>query len=286
MTTQIEARAAAAPGAHSGAGPVRLSVRRMRAMVLRYLYILRSSPPRLIELAYWPTMQMLMWGLLTQFLLTKSSFFANAAGVLISGVLLWDVMFRGNIGIALSFLEEMWSRNLAQLFASPLRAWEWAVALVTISLIRTLIGIVPAALLAIPIYHFSVFSMGWVLAAFFANLLIFGTAVGLAVSGMVLRYGMGAESLAWAAIFLIQPVSGVYYPISILPHWLQMAAWILPSSHVFEGMRAVLIQHTIPYAQLWTAFALNGFYVLAAIAVFLAIFRGARRRGALLQMGE
>ncbi len=286
MSARIEARAAAAPGARSDATPVALSARRMRAMVLRYLYILRSSPPRVIELAYWPTMQMLMWGLLTQFLLTKSSFFAQAAGVLISGVLLWDVMFRGNIGIALSFLEEMWSRNLAQLFASPLRAWEWAVALVTISLIRTLIGIVPAALLAIPIYHFSVFSMGWVLAAFFANLLIFGTAVGLAVSGMVLRYGMGAESLAWAAIFLIQPISGVYYPIAILPHWLQWVAWALPSAHVFEGMRAVLIDHTIPYGHLWTALALNGVYVAASIAIFLMIFRGARRRGALLQMGE
>ncbi len=255
-------------------------------MVLRYLYILRSSPPRLIELAYWPTMQMLMWGLLTQFLLTKSSFFAQAAGVLISGVLLWDVMFRGNIGIALSFLEEMWSRNLAQLFASPLRAWEWAVALVTISLIRTLIGIVPAALLAIPIYHFSVFSMGWVLAAFFANLLIFGTAVGLAVSGMVLRYGMGAESLAWAAIFLLQPISGVYYPIAILPGWLQPVAWALPSAHVFEGMRAVLIDKTVPYHHLWAALGLNAIYVVISIGIFLAIFRGARKRGALVQMGE
>jgi ABC-2 type transport system permease protein len=263
-----------------------LSARRILAMVKRYLYLLRGSLPRIVDLIYWPTVQMLMWGLFTQFLVTKSSFIAQAAGLLISGVLLWDVMFRGNIGIALSFLEEMWSRNLAQLFASPLRAWEWGVALFAVAMVRTLIGMVPAALLAIPLYHFSIFDMGWWLVAFFFNLLVFGSAIGLAMSGLVLRWGLGAESLCWAGIFLIAPLSGVYYPISILPDWLQPIAWALPSSHVFEGMRAVLIDRAVRFDLLWNAVALNIVYLAIAFGLFLLIFRDARSRGTLLQMGE
>jgi ABC-2 type transport system permease protein len=263
-----------------------LSARRIWAMVKRYLYLLRGSVPRLLDLAYWPTVQMLMWGLITQFLVTKSSFIAQAAGLLISGVLLWDVMFRGNIGIALSFLEEMWSRNLAQLFASPLRAWEWGVSLFVVAMVRTLIGMVPAALLAIPLYHFSIFDMGWALIAFFLNLLVFGSAIGIAMSGMVLRWGLGAESLCWAGIFLIAPLSGVYYPISVLPDWLQPIALALPSSHVFEGMRAVLIDGVMRWDHLWLSIALNAVYLVVGFGLFLLIFRDARSRGTLLQMGE
>jgi ABC-2 type transport system permease protein len=263
-----------------------LSTCRILAMVKRYLYLLRGSLPRLVDLAYWPIMSMLMWGLVTEFLATKSSFIAQAAGLLISGVLLWDVMFRGNIGIALSFLEEMWSRNLAQLFASPLRAWEWGVSLFIVSMIRTLIGIVPAALLAIPLYHFSIFEMGWALVAFFFNLLIFGSAIGLAMSGLVLRWGLGAESLCWAGIFLIAPITGVYYPVAILPEWLQPIAWALPSTHVFEGMRAVLVDNVVRIDLWLSAVGLNLVYLAIAFALFLFIFRDARRRGTLLQMGE
>ena len=186
------------------------SLRRVGAMVLRYFYLLRGSLPRIVELAYWPTMQMLIWGFMSQFLYEHSEWFARAGGVLIAAVLLWDVMFLSNIGVSISFLEEMWSRNLGQLFASPLRPYEWACSLLAISGIRTLIGVVPASLLAIPLYHYSIFEMGLPLIAFFVNLLIFGAAVGLAVSGLVMRCGLGAESLAWAVIFALPGIAANY----------------------------------------------------------------------------
>ena len=271
---------------HDAASSTVFSPRRVRAMILRYVYLLRGSWPRIIELAYWPTMQMLIWGLMTQFLLTNSEYFMRAGGVLIAAVLLWDIMFRGNIGVAISFLEEMWSRNLGQLFASPLRPYEWAIALLTISFIRTLIGVLPAALLAIPLYHYSIFDMGLPLVAFFANLLIFGAAIGLAVSGLVLRFGLGAESLAWVAIFAFAPLSGIYYPIATLPSWLQPAALALPSAHIFEGMRAIVVDGVFRADFLLYAAGLNLIYMAAAVAVFLYVFRIARHRGLLLQMGE
>ncbi len=262
------------------------SLRRIWAMALRYLYLLRSSWIRVIELAYWPIMQMIMWGFMTKFLLESGAPVLRSAGMLIAAVLLWDVMFRSNIGVAISFLEEMWSRNLAQLFVSPLRPWEWAVALLFISLMRTLIGVAPAALLAIPLYQYSIFEMGLPLVAFFANLMIFGGAVGLAVSAMVLRYGLGAESLAWVGIFLVAPISGIYYPIDTLPAWLQPVAWALPSAHVFEGMRSVLADGVFRTDLFMAAVGLNIVYMAVCAAIFLAMFRVARIRGLLLQVGE
>src|ERR1700688_1298380 len=152
----------------------RFSPGRVGAMLLRYLYLLRSSWPRALELLYWPAIQMVLWGFTSQFLMTNSSYVARAGGVLLAAVMLWDVMFRGQLGVSVSFLEELWSRNLGHLFVSPLRPYEWMIALLTMSLIRVAIGVVPVALLAIPLYHYSIFSLGLPLLPFFVLLLLMG----------------------------------------------------------------------------------------------------------------
>ena len=259
---------------------------RVYAMVLRHVYLMRKSWPRLLELAYWPSVQMILWGFIAKFFAMQSEWVARAPGLLIAAVLLWDVLFRSQLGVSLTFFEEMYSRNLGQLFVSPLRPYELVISKLVISLLRTLIGVGTAALLAIPLYHYSIFELGFALLAFFANLMIMGWAIGLMVSALVLRYGLGAESFAWAAIFAAAPVSGVYYPIEVLPQWLQVIAWALPSSYVFEGMRAVLIDQIFRADLLFRAVLLNAVYILAGAAVFLAAHRVARRRGLLLQIGE
>lgn len=259
---------------------------RIGAMVLRYVYILRGSWPRIVELAYWPLMQMVMWGFISKFLATHSSWVAQGAGVLIGAVLLWDVLFRGQLGFSVSFLEEMWSRNLANLFASPLRPYEFVTALIIMSLIRTVIGVVPAALLAIAFYQYSVFDLGLPLVAFFFLLLMLGWSVGLVITAIIMRFGLGAESLAWIAMFAIAPLSGVFYPIAILPEWLQAVSWALPSAYVFEGMRAVVFENSVRLDYLSTALALNLVYMAMAAVIFLYTFHVTRRKGLLMTMGE
>jgi ABC-2 type transport system permease protein len=272
--------------AHPRAADVRFSWRRVNAIILRHLYVLRRSPPRILELAYWPTVQMILWGFVTLFFLKHSSWVAQAAGVLISAVLLWDVLFRSNLGVSLTFMEEMWARNLGQLFVSPLRPLELVAALTLMSFVRTVISVTPAALLALPFYDVWVFSLGPPLIAFFANLLVFGWSIGLFVSGLVLRFGLGAESLAWVAIFAVAPLSGVYYPVATLPGWLQPVAWSLPSAYVFEGMRSVLFDDVFRLDLLAGAVGLNALYLSAAAAFFIYMVRVARRRGLLLRQGE
>jgi ABC-2 type transport system permease protein len=195
-------------------------------------------------------------------------------------------LFRSQLGLSISFLEEMWSRNLGQLFVTPLRPYEWVISLLAMSVIRVTIGVVPAALLAIPLYHYSIFDMGWVLLAFLAVLMAMGWALGLAICGGILRHGMGAESLAWTVIFALAPLSCVYYPVTTLPGWLQPVAWALPSTYVFEGMRAVLFNQTFRLDYLLAAIALDLVLLAAGALIFSIAFRDARRRGALLQMGE
>jgi len=262
------------------------SARRIGAVVLRHFYLLRRSWPRALELVYWPTLTMVIWGFTTTFLATNSSWVARAGGVLIYAVLLWEVMFRSQFGVSFSFLEEMWSRNLGNLFVSPLRPYEWVLSLLVMSFVRVVISVGPAALLAIPLYHYSVFTLGLPLIAFFVLLMVMGWAVGLAVVAIILRNGLGAENLAWAAIFILAPVSGIYYPVSVLPHWLQYVAWALPSAHVFEGMRAVLFQDVFRVDYFVAAAALDAFYLLVGSLMLLWSFRHARHTGALLQLGE
>lgn len=167
----------------------------MFAVVLRHWFLLRHSWPRLLELVYWPAVQMLMWGFLQTWLLGKTGVAATAAGAFLGGVLLWDVLFRGQLGFSITFLEEMWARNIGHLMMTPLRPWEFVAALMVMSVVRVAIGLVPVTLLAIWFFGFNLWGLGLALGAFFLNLYLTSWAIGLCVCGVVLRYGLGAESL-------------------------------------------------------------------------------------------
>lgn len=259
---------------------------RIFAMVLRYWYLLRSSWPRLLELIYWPAVQMLMWGFLQLYVSENAGFFARAGGTFIGAVLLWDILFRGQLGFSISFLEEMWARNMGNLMMSPLRPGEFICALMIMSLVRLAIGMVPVTLLALAFFDFNLYGFGFALAVFFLNLILTSWAVGIFVSGIVLRNGMGAEGMAWTIMFLLLPLTCVYYPVSVLPAWLQPLAWLLPPTYVFEGMRALLIDHTFRADLMAWAFVLNAAYFIAAVIGFLALLQSARTVGSLIQAGE
>ena len=262
------------------------SPRRVSAMVLRYWYLLRSSWPRLLELVYWPAVQMLRWGFLQQYDNANASAFARAGGTFIGAVLLWDILFRGQLGFSVSFLEEMWARNMGNLMISPLRPSEFVSALMVMSVVRLAIGMVPVSLLAIAFFGFNLWSLGLALAAFFVNLILTSWAIGIFVSGLVLRNGLGAENLAWTIMFIFLPLTCVYYPVATLPSWLQVIAWALPPTYVFEGMRTLLIEHIFRADLMLEALALNVIFFALATAAFLALLASARRQGALLQTGE
>ena len=262
------------------------SAQRISAMMLRHWYLLRSSWPRLLDLIYWPTVQMLTWGFLQYYIASNAGFFARAGGTFIGAVLLWDILFRGQLGFSISFLEEMYSRNLGNIMMSPLRPFEFIIALMVISVVRLSIGAVPVTFLAIAFFGFNLYAFGFALVAFFFNLMLTSWAIGIFVSGLILRNGMGAENLAWSIMFLFMPLTCVYYPVTTLPDWLQPVAWLLPPTYVFEGMRALVIEKVFRPDLMIDALALNVVLFAAGAFGFLQLLQSARRRGSLMQSGE
>jgi ABC-2 type transport system permease protein len=263
-----------------------MSLTRIWGIVYRHLCLYRHSWPRMLELIYWPTLQMCIWGFTTSYLVSRgNSPAAIAGGALLGGVLLWEVTLRSQMGVAITFLEELWSRNLGHIFVSPIRPWELIAAQLGVSLMRTLFGILPAIGLAWLLYAFDLFAMGPIIVLFFLNLIIMGWWIALGVVSVILRHGLGAEVLAWSVTFGLAPLSAVFYPVSVLPAAIQPIALAIPATHVFEGMRAALTG-TIRWDHLAAAAALNVVWALAATALFAWQFRRARTTGALLNLGE
>jgi ABC-2 type transport system permease protein len=268
-------------GVHRGIAPHRIA-----AMILRYWYLLKSSWPRLLELMYWPALQIVTWGFLQSYIAQNAGFFARAGGTFIGAIILWDILFRGQLGFSISFLEEMWARNLGNLMMSPLKPIEFLISLMIMSLVRLAIGVIPMTLLAMVFFDFNLYGFGLPLIAFFCNLIFTSWSLGIFVSGLVLRNGLGAESIVWTLMFCVLPLACVYYPVTTLPHWLQYVAWGLPPTYVFEGMRALLTDHVFRTDLMIEALLINAVLLAGSFAIFLALLNSARRHGSLIQGGE
>ena len=259
---------------------------RIYALYLRHFYLIKSSLPRWLDLIYWPTIQIILWGFISKFFSMHSDFYDHTVGIILSAAILYDFLFRSSISFNMLFLEEIWSRNFTNLFIAPLRVSEIITALTVTALIRTLIGIVPAVLLASPFFGVSLLSLGLPLILLLLSLYAFGITLGLFVVSGLLRYGPAFENVAWSSLFLLAPLGCIYYPLSILPDVLQILAKALPLVYIFEEVRSILVNNVVNYSNIMTALILNVFYFLLSILMFYSAFNEARKRGTLINVGE
>ncbi len=259
---------------------------RIYALSLRHLYVIRSSFPRILDLIYWPTIQIVLWGFISKFFTMHSDFYNHTVGIILSAAILYDFLFRSSISFNMLFLEEIWSRNFTNLFVSPLKVSEIIIALTVTALLRTLIGIIPAILLAAPFFGVSIFNLGPSLILLFLSLYLFGITLGLLVTSGLLRYGPAFENVAWSSLFLLAPLGCVYYPLSILPDWLQILAKSLPLVYIFEEVRSILLDNVVNYSNIVSALTLNLVYFTLAVGTFYLAFSGARKKGTLINVGE
>ena len=253
---------------------------------LRHFYLIKSSFPRILDLIYWPTIQIFLWGFISKFFTLSSSYYNNTIGVILSAAILYDFLFRSSISYNMMFLEEIWSRNFTNLFISPIKLKEIIAALTFTAIVRTLIGMVPAALIAIPLFGVSIFKIGIPLIALLIALYIFGITLGLLVTSGLIRFGPSFENIAWASLFFLAPLGCIYYPIEILPDWLQIIAKILPLVHIFEEMRNILINNILSYIQISIAISISFFYFILGVFIFYLSYHGAKIRGTLINIGE
>lgn len=262
-----------------------MNFRVLGSIALRYFWLYTRHPVRVVELLFWPFMQLLVWGFLTQYLQSQGGGdFPRTITYLIGAIILWDALFRSQQGVAISFLEDVWTRNLLNIFAAPVRTAEYVGAMFLVGFGRvTFTGLI-LSVIALLAYQFNLYALNLALVPFYLNLLLFGWAMGLLSVSLILRFGHGAESLAWAVPFLIQPVSAVFYPVTALPAWLQSIAHGIPSTHVFEGMRAVIAGQSFPAHHILSAFGLNALYLSLALWLLHATLTGARRKGFLVKV--
>ena len=258
----------------------------MYGLFLRHFYLIKSSLPRVLDLIYWPTIQIILWGFISKFFSTYSEYYNDTIGVILTCAILYDILFRSSISFNMLFLEEIWSRNFTNLFIAPLKLKEIIVSLIFTALIRTLIGLVPAVILTSPLFGVSILKLGFPLLLLFLSLYIFGITLGLFVSAGLIRYGPSFENIAWSSLFLLAPLGCIYYPIEILPNFFQTIAKGLPLVYIFDETRNILLNNSINYENLKQAYLLNLFYLIIGIILFYSSFLKARIKGTLINMGE
>ncbi len=259
---------------------------RIYGLFLRHFYLITRSFPRILDLIYWPTIQITLWGFISNFFAIYSTYYNNAVGIILTCAILYDFLFRTSIGFNMLFLEEIWSRNFTNLFISPMRISEIITSLVGTALIRALIGLVPAILLTSPLFGISILNLGINLFFLFLSLYIFGITLGILVSAGLLRFGPSFENIAWSTMFLIAPFGCIYYPVDILPNIFQKVAYSMPLVYVFEEARGILIDQTVNIKNIYYAFMLNFVYLIIAIGLFYYSFNEARKKGTLINIGE
>jgi len=263
-----------------------MNLNKIFALSLRHIYLIKGSFPRIIDLIYWPTIQIFLWGFISKFFTLNSTYYENTVGIILSAAILYDFLFRSSISYNMMFLEEIWSRNFTNLFIAPIKLSEIIAALTFTAIFRTLIGLVPAALLAIPFFGVSIFKIGLPLIFLLITLYIFGVTLGLLVTSGLIRFGPSFENIAWASLFFLAPLGCIYYPIDILPAWLQVIAKLLPLVHIFEEMRNILIYDSVNNFQILKAIVISFIYFVLGIFVFYLSYNGAKNRGTLINMGE
>lgn len=258
-----------------------MKLHRCWAVYLRYFYLF-AKLDQVCDLLYWPAIDIALWGLTTVWIQKaqqSGEVISNLALIVMTGLVFWQIVWRGNYEISVNLLQEFWNRNLVNLFSTPLKLTEWMVGVIILSFAKVFITLGFGVLLVFILYELNVFTIGWAFLPFTALLLMSGWMIGFLSASVVIYWGQRFQMLAWMTAYLFAPVSAVYYPVSALPEWLRPVAYSLPTTHVFEGMRQVLHERIFPWNAFWWSLVLNIVYLILTMAIFAFAFEKSRSKG-------
>ncbi len=261
-----------------------MKIHRINAVIVRHLYDARRNFDRLTDLIWWPVLDIIMWGFFTIYLAHSSRLQLNVGSCLLGAVILWGTFYGFQRDMAVGFIDELWCRNLINLFSTPLTLSEYMVGLIGVCLLKVMVGLCAASAVAWAAYSFDIVPWMPMFIPYMANLLFFALALGIAITGLIFRYTTKIQALAWSFAGLLMPASCVMYPMSSLPRWMRAIAWMLPTAHSFEGMRQVLAGNGFSPQHFWWGAGLNAIYFVLAMGFFGWIFEQARTRGLLVKM--
>lgn len=258
---------------------MKFSIRRVWGVIIRHLYNFVHTWERITDAFYWPVFDIIVWSLTLYAMQKQGQASAGYTTMIISAVVLWFVVWRGQYEITVNLLEELWGENLGNLFTTPLTVAEWTVALLVLGILKLFITVVFTSIVAYFLFGVNILNLGSALLPFIGSLLVTGWWVGLFIASLFLRYGTKIQTLAWVGGFVLMPFSATYFPLSTLPGWLQSAAQFVPSMYIFEGMRVVLATGRIPWGMITLSMFLNIVYFSLCFSFFIRSFRSAKVNG-------
>ena len=260
-----------------------INLHRVWAVMVRHLMSWPRSLERVADAFWWPSFNLLIWGLVTTYLQQQAGSYQFFISLFLGGVIMWVFVYRSQEEIGVILLQEAWDRNLLSMFSSPLTIWEFTIGAFLLSVMKLLLSVTWMTVLGFVLFQFNIFRYGLVLIPYAILLLATGGIMGILINGLIIRFGYRIQVFAWSLILVLQPFSGVFYPISSLPGWMQKVAWVLPTSYIFEGMRSVLRDGKVDYAGLFTAIVYSAVYFVIAVWFFTWNFRKARQNGMLMK---
>jgi len=250
-------------------------------LVYKFTCLCYRSLDRIFDIVYWPVISLLLWGFTSMFIASTSSF-SGVMEFFLGGAVLWSLFWRAQTDVGTFILEDFWSRNVYNLFASPVTSIELFVAIGLIGLIRCILSFLFLAFLAWGLYAFNIMDIGGTAIAVFTSvLLLFGWVIGILIAALIFRYGLRIQILAWSVGFIIQPFSCVFYPLDSMPGWVQGIAIALPSTHVFEGLRYAIATGELAWQPLLLSFGLTAVLFILSIAYFQYALYQAKKLGLL-----
>lgn len=256
-----------------------MNAQRIKAIILRSIYTWRHNLDRLSDTFYWPALDIIVWGFMSVYIKNNAPNVPFITLALLTALIFWLIVWRSQYEITVGLLTELWDRNLVNIFASPLKTSEWIIASMILGIIKMFFSVIFAVLLAFILYKANVFSFGFLLLPFMTSLILTGWAAGFIVAGVIIRFGMKIQALAWAGVTILMPFSAVYYPVSTLPVWAQKIAGFMPTSYIFEGMREILFIGSFSYNKLFISISLNLVFLLLSIWFFVFMFNQSRKLG-------
>ncbi|HEY4512277.1 MAG TPA: ABC transporter permease [Candidatus Paceibacterota bacterium] len=262
-----------------------MSFIRIYAIIMRHLYLYKGrSLPRFLDILFWPVVTILTWGFLSLYLNDINLSNLNFVSIILGAVIFWEITQRTQQSISIYFLEDVWEKNFLNIFVTPLTLAEFFSASFILGVIKIIITCAVLFVISFFLYHFNLFMLGFTLIPYVANLFLFGVSVALFINAIILRFGTSAQVLAFGVIFIIQPISAVYYPVSALPLWIQPVSSIIPVTHVFEAMRETMQGVPFNIQSFLIATFLNIAYLLVAWLFFKHMFASVKKKGLLLKV--